>query len=111
MPATAEAVALGHLATHGGELAVAGELPEDSADSQRLELLKWGFSSARRCRRSSYFRDMLTVDRATTGVRPIRSTRRPRKESGSPGYRPKRDGPESAFVSQRNGNGPVGRSA
>src|SRR5262249_51581139 len=39
VPPTAEAVALGHLTTHVDELAVPGKLPEDSANSQRLELL------------------------------------------------------------------------
>ena len=34
VPTTPEAVALGHLATHVDELAIPGELPEDSANSK-----------------------------------------------------------------------------
>src|SRR5439155_22329955 len=51
VPTTPEAVALGHLATHVEELAIAGKLPEDSANSPCLELLDCRFSSVRRCRR------------------------------------------------------------
>ncbi len=38
-PRPREAVALGHLAAHVDDLAVLGKLPEDSANSERLELL------------------------------------------------------------------------
>ena len=44
VPTTPEAVALGHLAAHVDELAVLGKLPEDSANSERLKLLKWSLS-------------------------------------------------------------------
>jgi hypothetical protein len=70
VPTTPEAVALGHLATHVDDLAIPGKLPEDSANSQGLELLNWGFSRVRRCRWGSCLRGLLTVDRATTGLRP-----------------------------------------
>jgi hypothetical protein len=59
VPTTAEAVALGHLATHVDDLAIPGKLREDSANSQSLELCNWSFSSVRRCRWSSCLRDML----------------------------------------------------
>jgi hypothetical protein len=39
MRTTLEAVALGHLAAHIHELAVLGELPEDSAHAELRELL------------------------------------------------------------------------
>ena len=39
VPTTPEAVALGHLAAHLDDLAVLGELPEDSANSEVLKLL------------------------------------------------------------------------
>src|SRR3954469_14950104 len=39
VPTTPEAVALGHLAAHVDDLAVLGELQEDSANSAVLELL------------------------------------------------------------------------
>ena len=61
VPTTPEAVALGHLATHVDELAIPGKLPEDSANSQGLELLNWSFSSVRRCRWGSSLRDLLFV--------------------------------------------------
>src|SRR5215218_10770321 len=64
VPTTAEAVALGHLATHVDDLAIPGKLPEDSANSQGLELLNWSFSSVRRCRWGSCLRDLLFVVRA-----------------------------------------------
>jgi hypothetical protein len=44
VPTTPEAVALGHLATHVDDLAISGKLPEDSANFQSLELLKWSLS-------------------------------------------------------------------
>jgi hypothetical protein len=59
VPTTPEAVALGHLATHVGELAIAGKLPEDSANSQAFELLNWGFFRVHGCRRGSRLRDLL----------------------------------------------------
>ena len=40
------------------------KLPEDSANSQGLELLNWSFSSVRRCRWGSCLRDLLFVVRA-----------------------------------------------
>ena len=40
VPTTPEAVALGHLAAHVDDLAVLGKLPEDAANSERLELLE-----------------------------------------------------------------------
>src|SRR5919204_201307 len=55
VPTTPEAVALGHLATHVDELAIAGKLPEDSANSQALELLNWSFHG---CRWGSRLRDL-----------------------------------------------------
>jgi hypothetical protein len=58
---TPEAVALGHLATHVDDLAIPRKLPEDSANSQSLELLNWSFSSVRRCRWGSCLRDLLIV--------------------------------------------------
>jgi hypothetical protein len=61
VPTTPEAVALGHLATHVDDLAIPGKLPEDSANSQGLELLNWGFSSVRRCRWGSSLRDLVFV--------------------------------------------------
>jgi hypothetical protein len=61
VPTTPEAVALGHLATHIDDLAIPGELPEDSANSQGLEPLNWSFLSVRRCRRGSSLRDLLFV--------------------------------------------------
>ena len=61
VPTTPEAVALGHLATHVDDLAIPGKLPEDSANSQGLELLNWSFSSVRRCRWGSSLRDLLFV--------------------------------------------------
>jgi hypothetical protein len=61
VPTTPEAVALGHLATHVDDLAIPGKLPEDSANSQGLELLNWSFSSVRRCRWGSCLRDLLIV--------------------------------------------------
>ena len=39
VPTTPEAVALGHLATHVDDLAIPGELPEDSANSKGRKLL------------------------------------------------------------------------
>jgi hypothetical protein len=39
VPTAPEAVALGHLAAHVDDLAVLGKLPQDSANSERLELL------------------------------------------------------------------------
>jgi hypothetical protein len=48
MSTTAGAVALGHLATHVEELAIPGESPEDSANSQALELPSWSLTSVRR---------------------------------------------------------------
>src|SRR6266511_399108 len=57
---TPEAVALGHLATHVDDLAIPGKLPEDSANSQGLELLHWSFSSVR-CRWSSCLRVLPSV--------------------------------------------------
>jgi hypothetical protein len=50
----------GHLATHVDDLAIPGELPEDSANSQGLEPLNWSLLSACRCRRG-YRRDLLFV--------------------------------------------------
>ena len=41
VPTTPEAVALGHLATHVDDLAIPGKLPEDSANSQGLQLVDW----------------------------------------------------------------------
>ncbi len=61
MPATPEAVALGHLATHLDDLAIPGKLPEDSANSQGLELLNWSFSGVRLCRWGSCLKDLLFV--------------------------------------------------
>jgi hypothetical protein len=61
VPTTPEAVALGHLATHVDDLAIPGKLPEDSANSQGLELLNRSFSSVRRCRWGSCLRDLLFV--------------------------------------------------
>src|SRR5213076_2492698 len=54
-----EAVALGHLATHVDELAIAGKLPEDSANSQAFELLNWSFFSVHGCRWGSRLGDLL----------------------------------------------------
>ena len=48
VPTTAEAVALGHLAAKLDELAVLGKLPEDSANSEALELLNGWCSGGRR---------------------------------------------------------------
>src|SRR3954454_2379195 len=56
---TPEAVALGHLATHVDDLAISGELPEDSADSQGLELLNWRLLG--RSRRGVGLRGLLVV--------------------------------------------------
>jgi hypothetical protein len=39
VPASVKAVALGHLAAHVDDLAVPGKLPQDSVNSERLELL------------------------------------------------------------------------
>jgi hypothetical protein len=39
VPTTPVAVALGHLAANVDDLAVLGKLPEDAANSERLELL------------------------------------------------------------------------
>src|SRR5690242_8979682 len=44
------AVALRHLALHIDELAVLGELPEDAANAQALELPDWRFLSVVRFR-------------------------------------------------------------
>jgi cytochrome c553 len=44
VPTSPEAVALGHLATHVDDLAISRKLPEDSANFQGLELLKWSLS-------------------------------------------------------------------
>jgi hypothetical protein len=56
---TPEAVAPGHLATHVDELAVAGKLPEDSANSQAFELLNWSFFSVHGWRWGSRLRNLL----------------------------------------------------
>jgi hypothetical protein len=61
VPTTPKAVARGHLATHVDDLAIPGDLPEDSANSQGLEPLNWSFLSVRRCRRGSSLRDLLFV--------------------------------------------------
>ncbi len=53
VPSTPEAVALGHLAAHVDQLAVSGKLPEDSAHSQRLELLDRRCLGGCRCHRES----------------------------------------------------------
>src|SRR5215218_7277807 len=58
---TPEAVALGHLATQVDDLAIPGELPEDSANSQGLELLHWSLLRLRRCRWGSSLRGLLFV--------------------------------------------------
>jgi hypothetical protein len=63
-----EAVALGHLATHVDDLAIPGELPEDSANSQGLEPLNCSFLSVRRCRPGSSLRDLLFVVHAWAPV-------------------------------------------
>jgi hypothetical protein len=52
VPTTPEAVALGHLATHVDELAIARKLPEDSTNSKGLELLIWSFSRLNQTRAS-----------------------------------------------------------
>jgi len=59
VPTAPEAVALGHLATHVDELAIAGKSPEDSANSQAFELLNWCFFSVHGCRWGSRLRDLL----------------------------------------------------
>jgi hypothetical protein len=46
VPTTPKAVALGHLATHGADLAIPGELPEDSANSQASSLATGVFSAS-----------------------------------------------------------------
>jgi hypothetical protein len=56
-----EGVALRHLATHVDELAIPGQLPQDSTNSQGLKLLKWSSSSIHRCRWDSRIRDLLFV--------------------------------------------------
>jgi len=58
---TPEAVALGHLATHVDDLAIPGELPEDSANSEVLEPLNWSLLSVPRCRRGPSLRGLLLV--------------------------------------------------
>ena len=78
---TPEAVALGHLATHVAELAIAGKLPEDSANSQAFELLNWSFFSVHGCRWGSRLRDLLFLVHARA-----LSPRRWRQ----PGYRRRR---------------------
>src|SRR4051812_11087677 len=65
---TAEAVALGHLATHVDDLAIARELPKDSANSQRLEPLYWSDLSVRRCRRGSGVRRLVYVVHARVRI-------------------------------------------
>jgi hypothetical protein len=65
---TPKAVALGHLAAHVDDLAIPGELPEDSANSQALEPLNWSFLSVPRCRRGSSLRDLLLVIHARLSV-------------------------------------------
>jgi hypothetical protein len=50
VPAAPEAVALRHLATHVDDLAVPGELQEDSANSEGLKLLNSCLSGGSRCR-------------------------------------------------------------
>ena len=61
VPTTPKAVALRHLASHVDDLAISGELSQDSANSQGLELLNWGFLSVRRCRWGPCLRDLLFV--------------------------------------------------
>ena len=68
VPAAPEAVALGHLATHVDDLPIPGELPEDSADSQGLELLNWSCLRVSRCRRGFGVRIVPVVVHARLSV-------------------------------------------
>ena len=60
MPSSLE-IAQGAVLCPVDELAVPGELPEDSANTPSLELLERSLSSVRRCRWGSCFRELLFV--------------------------------------------------
>jgi hypothetical protein len=76
VPTTPKAVALGHLATHGDDLAIPGELPEDSANSQASSLSTGVFSESSPgtwCR-SSVLSSSVRVLVAQTAMRSVTSS-------------------------------------
>ena len=60
-PTTPRAVALGHLAAHVDDLSVTNNLPEDSANAERVEFLDGRRPGVCRCRRLACFRRLLFV--------------------------------------------------
>ena len=80
---TPEAVALGHLATQLDELAVPGELPQDSSNSEPLERLKCEQVIGRSRLQPASCAASRASDTAPTGVRSVAGKRKQQRDGGT----------------------------